>query len=154
MPRGPARTRLLVVVALVAVLALGWLPWTLQDDLSGARRDARMSAGARDDARGPAARAGSDLALVRAARRRMPPHASFALVRGGIWGSDAHPNTRRAFVWESGQSWTQFALAPRMETDASRASWLLIRDASPMALGESRPGREWRFGRDWLVRLR
>ena len=142
------------ILALLTALGLVWLPLTLQDDIAGARSDLRLSASDRSYARGPLATAGSDLPLVRAALARMPQHASFALVRGGRWGTDDHPNPNESFVWEAGASWTQFTLAPRLEVARNRASWLLVRDARPSALGVVRGLREWRFGEDWLVQIR
>jgi hypothetical protein len=149
--RGTPRTWIL---ALLGLLAIVWLPRTWQDDINGARADIRLSPAARENARGPAATAGSDLALVLGARSRIPRNASFALVRGGRFGTDAHPNRTQAFVWESGQTWTQFALAPRVEVSPGLASWLLIRDASPTSVGHAHPGHQWRYGSDWLVQVR
>ncbi len=139
---------------LVLVTALVTLPSTLRADIDGMRTDMRLSATAASEARGPAAAAGTDIALLRAARARMPRDASFALVRGGRFGSDAHPVHALAFVWEAGQSWTQFDLAPRLEVAPRRAAWLLIRDATPAAAGVRHPLHAWRFGHDWLVEQR
>jgi hypothetical protein len=74
-------------------------------------------------------------------------------VRAGAWGTEAHPNRARAFVWEAGQSWTQYYLAPRVETSTGRARWLLLRDVTPGA-ARVRPLHAWRFGSDWLVEQR
>jgi hypothetical protein len=143
-----------VVLLLVLVTALVTLPSTLRSDVNGMRADARLSATAASEARGPAASEGTNIALIRAARARMPRGASFALVRGGRFGSDAHPVHALAFVWEAGQSWTQFDLAPRLEVAPRQAGWLLIRDATPAAEGVRNPLHAWRFGHDWLVEQR
>lgn len=142
------------VVGVVALLALVWLPGTLRGDVSGARADRGLTAQAASFARGPAAKAGTDLALVRAALAEMPSNASFSIVRGGRWGSANHPNPKTRFVWEAGESWTQYVLAPRLETAPTGASWLLLRDTTPGAAGIAHPLGAWRFGTDWLVRLR
>jgi hypothetical protein len=94
------------------------------------------------------------MALLRAARTHIPRGAPFALVRGGRWGTAARPNRSQAFVWESGESWTQYYLAPRVEVAAIDARWLLIRDASPATVGVRSSRHTWRFGSDWLVELR
>jgi hypothetical protein len=142
------------LLLLVLATALVTLPSTLRSDVDGMRADGRLSATAASEARGPDARAGTNIALIRAARARMPRGASFALVRGGRFGSDAHPAHALAFVWEAGQSWTQFALAPRLEVAPGRAGWLLIRDATPASAGVRDPLHAWRFGHDWLVEQR
>jgi hypothetical protein len=142
------------VVAVVASLALVWLPIVLHDDVAGAAANGRLSGAAAAFARGPGATAGTNLRLVRAALARMPEDASFSLVRGGRWGSATHPDRRTLFVWEAGESWTQYVLAPRLEVAPSAASWLLIRDSTPAAVGVGHPRAVWRFGTDWLVRLR
>ena len=95
-----------------------------------------------------------DLALVRTALAEMPSNASFSIVRGGRWGSADHPNPETRFVWEAGESWTQYVLAPRLETAPTGASWLLLRDTTPGAAGIAHPLGAWRFGTDWLVRVR
>ena len=140
----------LAVIALLAV-GLAWLPSTLLSDVRGARANARLSHDERRDARGPAAMAGTNLALTHAAQRLIPKDQPFAIVRSGRWGTDAKPTRRLAFVWQSGQAWTQFALAPRVQVEAGEASWLLVRDGSPTSLDFGRVIRSWRFGSDWLV---
>jgi hypothetical protein len=142
------------LVAVVLAIVLVRLPFSLASDLRGARADARLSAAAVAEARGPAALAGTNIGLLRAAQARIPRRASFAIVRAGSWGTDAHPNRARAFVWEAGQSWTQYYLAPRVETSTGRARWLLLRDVTPGAAGVRRPLHAWRFGSDWLVEQR
>jgi hypothetical protein len=151
MRRVPTRA---LVVAVVASLALAWLPIALHDDVAGAATNGRLSGDRASFARGPGALAGTDLPLVLAALARMPRDASFSIVRGGRWGSARHPNRRTLFVWEAGQSWTQYVLAPRVEVAPAAASWLLIRDTTPRAAGVGHPQAIWRFGPDWLVRLR
>jgi hypothetical protein len=142
------------LVGLVLIVALARLPFTLVTDVRGARADGRLSPVAVSEARGRDAVAGTDIVLLRAARVRIPPDASYAIVRGGRWGTPGHPNRRAAFVWESGESWTQYDLAPRLEVSLRRARWLLIRDATPGAVGVRRPLHAWRFGVDWLVERR
>jgi hypothetical protein len=143
-----------LVVAVVATLALVWLPMALHDDVAGAAANRRLSGDGASLARGPGAKAGTNLALVLAALAHMPRGASFSIVRGGRWGSTTHPNRRTLFVWETGESWTQYVLAPRVEVAPTAASWLLIRDTTPGAVGVSHPRAAWRFGPDWLVRVR
>jgi hypothetical protein len=149
MRRVPTRA---LVVAVVASLALAWLPIALHDDVAGAAANARLTGDAASFARGPGATAGTDLPLVQAALARMPLDASFSIVRGGRWGSAARPNPRSRFVWEAGQSWTQYVLAPRVEVAPAAASWRLIRDATPRVAGVVHARAAWRFGQDWLVR--
>jgi hypothetical protein len=139
------------LVVLVLVVGLARLPFTLVSDIRGMRSDARLSAAAAAEARGPAAAAGTNIELIRAARKRIPSGAPFAIVRGGSWGTGSRPDRALAFVWEAGQSWTQYDLAPRLEVSASQARWLLIRDATPAAVGVPDPLHAWRFGDDWLV---
>lgn len=141
-------------LVLIAAVALVRLPYTLVSDVRGARGDSRMSARQAGEARGPAALAGTDIDLIRAARRLMPRNAAFAIERGGRWGRGPHPLHALAFVWESGESWTQFDLAPRLEVEPARASWLLLRDETPGAAGVRHVRHRWRFGQDWLVELR
>jgi hypothetical protein len=138
----------------VLVTALARLPFTLERDIRGMRADGRLTATARAEARGPAAAAGTNIDLIRAAQLYIPHAAPFAIVRGGSWGTVTRPNRAVAFVWEAGQSWTQFDLAPRLEVSASRARWLLIRDATPGAIGVHDPLHAWQFGVDWLVERR
>jgi hypothetical protein len=147
------RIQWVFLVAIAAVVLIR-LPLTLASDMRGARQDRHMSARSAAEARGPAALAGTDIALIRAARRIVPRDAPFAVVRGGRWGSALRPNHALAFVWESGESWTQFDLAPRLEVAPGRATWLLVRDATPRAAGVLDVRRQWRFGSDWLVERR
>jgi hypothetical protein len=143
-----------VLVVLVLVTALARLPFTLERDVRGMRADGRLTAAAKAEARGPAAAAGTNIDLIRAAQLYIPHKASFAIVQAGSWGTAARPNRAVAFVWEAGQSWTQFDLAPRLEVPASRARWLLIRGATPGSVGVRRPLHAWQFGVDWLVERR
>ena len=144
----------LATVVVVSLLALAWLPSTLLSDVRGLRANLKLSSSQAADARGPAVTAGTNLALVHAAKSRIPELVPFAIVRAGRWGTDEKPNRKVAFIWQSGQSWTQFALAPRIQVDPSEAAWILIRDASPAEAGFPHPARAWRFGRDWLVQAR
>jgi hypothetical protein len=136
-----------VLVALV-LLVLAWLPGTLAGDLRGLRSNLRLSHAGRTDARGPAARAGSDLELVRLAQARIPAGASYAVVLGGRWRGP-----QLAAAREAGQSWTQFALAPRAQVARTRASWLLVLGSRPANAGILRARHMWRVGEDWLVEL-
>ena len=111
-------------------------------------------AAAAADARGPGAAEGTNLGLVHAALRRIPGGAPFAIVRAGRWGSASSPNRSLAFVWQAGQSWTQFVLAPRVQVAPGDAVWLLVRGADPAAAGIRHPLHAWRFGPDWLVEVR
>jgi len=144
----------MVVVGAILLIAVTRLPFTLLSDVRGARDDARLTATAAAEARGPAASRGTNIQLLRAARAQIPSGASFAILRGGRWGTAAHPNRSQAFVWESGESWTQYYLAPRIEVARAAATWLLIRDAKPASLGVRSPLHAWRFGSDWLVEVR
>jgi hypothetical protein len=149
-PRGLQRALLLAVL----VIGLAWVPSALISDVRGASSNLRLSSLEASAARGPSAQAGSNLALVRAAQRRIPGHEPFAIVRAGRWGTAAKPNRSLAFVWQAGQSWTQFALAPRLEVARRDAVWLLVRDGTPASVGVRHPVRAWQFGRDWLVEAR
>ena len=144
----------LATVVVVSLLALAWLPSTLLKDVRGLRANLKLSPSQAADVRGPAVTAGTNLALIHAARSRIPRLLPFAIVRAGRWGTDERPNRSVAFIWQSGQSWTQFALAPRIQADPSEAAWILIRDASPAEVGFPHPARAWQFGRDWLVQAR
>ena len=150
---GRNRVQLATVVA-VSLLALAWLPSTLLSDVRGLRANLKLSSSQATDARGPTVTAGTNLALIHAAKSRIPGLVPFAIVRAGRWGTDEKPNRKVAFIWQSGQSWTQFALAPRIQADPTQAAWILIRDASPTGAGFPHPARAWRFGRDWLVQAR
>ena len=142
------------VLVAVLLIALAWLPVALVSDIRGVRSNTRLSAAAAADARGPSATAGTNVGLVHAAQRRIPLGKSFAIVRAGRWGSDASPNRSLAFVWQAGQSWTQFELAPRLQVARANAAWLLVRGGGPSAVGIRHPARAWRFGADWLVEVR
>ena len=83
-----------------------------------------------------------------------PGGAPFALVRAGRWGSASRPNRSLAFVWQAGQAWTQFVLAPRVQVARGDAVWLLVRGADPAGAGIRHPVHAWRFGPDWLVEVR
>ena len=141
-------------MAIVLLIVAIRLPFTLRSDVRGVQADEKLTPTAVAEARGPAAAAGTNIGLLRAAQARIPRAASYAVVRGGMWGTAEHPNRAEAFVWESGESWTQYDLAPRVEVAQSKASWLLIRDARPEAVGVHAPARSWRFGTDWLVEVR
>jgi hypothetical protein len=138
----------------VLLTALAWTPVALLSDIRGARSNLRLSARAAADARGPSATAGSDVALVHAAQQRIPRGQPFAIVRAGRWGSAARPNRSLAFAWQAGQSWTQFALAPRLQVAPRDAAWLLLRGASPAEADIRDVVGAWRFGEDWLVEVR
>jgi hypothetical protein len=138
----------------VVLTALAWLPATLLSDIRGARANLRLSATAAADARGPSATKGTNLGLVHAAQRRIPRREPFAIVRAGRWGSASSPTRSLAFVWQAGQSWTQFALAPRVQVAPRDAVWLLVRGSGPSAAGVRHVVHAWRFGADWLVEVR
>jgi hypothetical protein len=141
-------------VAAISLIALAWLPSTLLSDVRGLRDNRRLSSSQAEDARGPNAAAGTNLALVHAARSRIPRGRAFAIQRGGRWGTDRAPNRAVAFVWQSGQSWTQFELAPRIEVAPRNADWILMRDTAPSGAGHARLVHAWRVGPDWLVQRR
>jgi hypothetical protein len=147
------RTRLILVAAMLAI-GVAWLPVTLRSDIRGARSNLELSPAAAADARGPSAAAGTNIALVHAARERIPEGETYAIVRGGRWGSTARPTRSLAFVWQAGESWTQFSLAPRVEVDPAVADWILARDADPRDLGFAHPAATWSFGPDSLVKTR
>jgi hypothetical protein len=140
----------LAFAAALSLIAIAWLPGTLLSDLRGLRDNRRLSSAEAEDARGPTAAAGGNLALVRAARRQIPPRLSFAIQRGGRWGSARAPNRALAFAWQAGQSWTQFELAPRIQVAPDDATWILMRDTAP----PQRFAHAWRIGPDWLVQRR
>jgi hypothetical protein len=142
---GAQRAALLGLLLLIVL----WLPGTLASDIRGLRSALRLSARARAEATGPGARAGADLALLRVARATIPAGAPYAMVTTRHW-RERHSATAR----ESGGSWTQFALAPRVQVSRRSARWLLVMDSSPSAAGISRPLHAWRTGRDWLVHTR
>jgi hypothetical protein len=135
---------------LVAALTVAWLPGTLRTDL--------RSLGDVDwvphppTVLGPAARKGTNLALVEAAALRIPHKGDYAIVFGGRWKPRYLPGGYQ-LAREAGASWTQYALAPRFDVDQRTAPWLLLRDVSPAALG-LHAAAAWRFGQDWLVQLR
>jgi hypothetical protein len=145
-PRPTMHRRALVALSLLAAI---WLPGVVASDIRGLRANLRLSAGERADVRGPGATAGSNLALVHLAEARMPARAPYAVVLGGRWRG-----RHLAAAREAGQSWTQFALAPRVEVGRRQAAWLLILDSNPVAAGISRPRHAWHLGHDWLVQLR
>jgi hypothetical protein len=150
----PGTTPQAALLAAVLLLALAWMPAALLSDIRGARANMRLSAAAAADARGPGAAEGTNLGLVHAAVRRIPGGAPFAIVRAGRWGSASSPNRALAFVWQAGQSWTQFVLAPRVQVAQGDAVWLLVRGAAPAGAGIRHPVHAWRFGSDWLVEVR
>jgi hypothetical protein len=150
-PGGAPQAALLAAVLLTA---LAWLPAALRADIRGARANLRLTAAGAGDARGPSATAGTNLSLVHAAQRRIPRNASFAIVPAGRWGSATRPNRALAFVWQAGQSWTQFELAPRTQVDPGDAAWLLVRGAGAGGAGIRHAMHAWRFGADWLVEVR
>ena len=136
------------VLALLLLVVL-WLPGTIASDVRGLRSALRLSARARAEATGPGPRAGADLALLRVARAVIPAGAPYAVLTTRRW-RERHSATAR----ESGASWTQFSLAPRVQVPRRAARWLLLLDASPRAAGIPRPLHAWRSGRDWLVETR
>ncbi|MDP9255722.1 MAG: hypothetical protein M3Q31_04090 [Actinomycetota bacterium] len=150
----PATTSQAALLVAVLLIILAWMPVALLSDIRGARANLRLSAAAAADARGPGAAEGTNLGLVHAAQRRIPGGDPFAIVRAGRWGSASNPNRSLAFVWQAGQSWTQFALAPRVQVSRRDAVWLLVRGADPSSAGVRHPEHAWRFGRDWLVEVR
>src|SRR4051812_17774736 len=115
------------VVGLFLLVVL-WLPGTLASDVRGLRSALRHSARTRAETTGPGARAGADLALLRLARATIPAGAPYAVVTTRRW-RERHSATAR----ESGGSWTQFALAPRVQVAPTAAHWLLVMGASPRA---------------------
>jgi hypothetical protein len=137
-------------VLLVVALTAAWLPATLRSDLSSVG-DVDLVPHA-TQALGPAARVGTNVALVRAAATRIPAGADYSIVFGGKW-KPRHLGGGLQLAREAGASWTQYALAPRFAVDQTTASWLLLRDVSPAMLG-IRAGARWRYGSDWLVRVR
>jgi hypothetical protein len=142
------------LIAAALLIAGVWAPQAVISDIRGARSNLRLSATQAAEARGPSALEGTNRELVRAAERRIPPGESFAIIRAGRWGSAAKPARPLAFAWQAGQSWTEFALAPRVQVAPRDAAWLLIRDQSPAAAGIRNPVRAWRVGEDWLVEER
>ena len=136
------------MLGLFALVAI-WLPGTIASDIRGLRSALRLSARARADARGPGAQAATDLALVRLARAEIPPGGAYAVLTTARWRA-GHTATAR----EAGGSWTQFALAPRVQVARKAAGWMLILDSSPRAAGIARPLHAWRSGHDWLVQVR
>jgi hypothetical protein len=138
--RGAALGLLLLVVA--------WLPGTLASDVRGLRSALRLSARSRAEATGPGARAGADLALLRLARATIPGRAPYAVLTSSRWRE-----RRSAAAREAGTSWTQFALAPRVQVGRGAARWLLVLGSTPRAAGIARPLRAWRAGGDWLVEI-
>jgi hypothetical protein len=131
-----------------------WLPVALLSDIRGARANLRLSAAAAADGRGPSAAEGTNLGLVHEAERRIPGRDPFAIVRAGRWGSASSPTRSLAFVWQAGESWTQFELAPRLQVSRRDAVWLLLRGSDPSSAGVRHPVHAWRFGPDWLVEVR
>jgi hypothetical protein len=142
---GARRAAFLGLVLLVAA----WLPGTLASDLRGLRSSLRLSSATRAEATGPGARAGSDLALLRLARTTIPAGAAYAVLTTRAWREQ-----RSGVARESGASWTQFALAPRVQVVRREAHWVLVLGASPRAAGIVNPVRAWRTGGDWLVQTR
>jgi hypothetical protein len=147
--RVPRLTNQLKVLAGLSILVLIWLPGTLASDLRGLRSNLRLSASERSDARGPNAKAGTNLALLHFAQGEIPAGAAYAVVLGDRWRA-----RRLAAAREAGRSWSQFALAPRTEVGRAAADWLLLLDSSPVRAGVAGARHEWRFGRDWLVQMR
>ncbi|HEY3613831.1 MAG TPA: hypothetical protein VGK92_09005 [Gaiellales bacterium] len=131
------------------LLVVLWLPGTLASDIRGLRSSLRQSSRARAEATGPGARAGSDLALLRLARATIPAGAPYAVLTTSAWRRQ-----RSATARESGASWTQFALAPRVQVARRAARWVLVLGASPRAAGVAGRVHAWRSGGDWLVQTR
>lgn len=146
--RVPRLTNQRKLLAGLSILVLIWLPGTFASDLRGLRSNLRLSAAERADARGPNAKAGTNLALVHFAQTEIPAGAAYAVVLGDRWRV-----RHLAAAREAGQSWTQFALAPRTEVGRASARWLLLLDSNPAGAGIAGARHEWRFGRDWLVQL-
>jgi hypothetical protein len=146
--RGSSGARRAVLLGLVALIVI-WLPGTLASDVRGLRSSLRLSARERAEARGPGAQAATDLALVRLAQAEIPPGQAYAVLTTARWRA-RHTATAR----EAGGSWTQFALAPRVQVARRAADWMLILDSTPHGAGVERPRHAWRSGRDWLVELR
>ncbi len=142
---GAQRTALLGLLLLVVL----WLPGTLAGDIRGLRSALRHSARTRAETTGPGARAGADLALLRLARATIPARAPYAVLTTRSWR-----RRRSATARESGGSWTQFALAPRVQVARGAARWLLVIGSTPQAAGIPRPAHAWRTGSDWLVQTR
>jgi hypothetical protein len=145
--RSSGAQRIAVLVLLLLVVL--WLPGTLASDVRGLRSALGHSARTRAETTGPGARAGADLALLRLARATIPAGAPYAVLTTRRW-REQHSATAR----EGGGSWTQFALAPRVQVTRRAARWLLVMDSSPQAAGVARPAHAWRTGRDWLVQTR
>jgi hypothetical protein len=146
--RGASGARRAVLVGLFALVVI-WLPGTLASDIRGLRSALRLSAQERAEARGPGAQAATDLALVRLAQTEIPPGGAYAVLTTARWRA-RHTATAR----EAGGSWTQFALAPRVQVARKAAGWMLILDSSPRGAGIARPLHAWRSGSDWLVEVR
>jgi hypothetical protein len=139
------RLEILVVAAIAAI----WLPGTLLTDI--------RNVGDVDlvphppTVLGSAARVGTNMRLVEGAAIRIPRQEDFAIVFAGRW-KPRHLQGGLQLAREAGASWTQYALAPRFAVEPGTARWLLLRDASPGAIG-LHAAQSWRFGPDWLVRL-
>ena len=136
------------MLGLFALVAI-WLPGTFASDIRGLRSALRLSAQARADARGPGAQAATDLALVRLAKAEIPSGGAYAVLTTARWRAGHTASAR-----EAGGSWTQFALAPRVQVARKAAGWMLILGSSPRAAGIARPLHAWRSGHDWLVQVR
>jgi hypothetical protein len=146
--RRSSGARRAVLLGLLLLIVL-WLPGTLASDIRGLRSALRLSASARAEATGPGARAGSDLALLRLARTTIPAGAPYAVLTTRQWREQ-----RSATARESGASWTQFALAPRVQVPRAAARWVLVLGSGPRAAGIPSPVHTWRLGGDWLVQTR
>jgi hypothetical protein len=146
--RRSSGARRAAVLGLLLLVVL-WLPGTLASDVRGLRSALRHSARTRAETTGPGARAGADLALLRLARATIPAGAPYAVLTTRRW-RERHSATAR----EAGTSWTQFALAPRVQVARREARWLLVIDSSPQAAGISLQVHAWRTGGDWLVQTR
>ena len=137
-------------VLLVVSIALVWLPRTVVTDVRALGQDQRLASVV--ETRGPAAAAGSNLALIRAAVRRIPRDASFHVAYAGPWAPRRlRPDLQLAR--QAGASWMQYMLAPRFQVPAGRAQWLVVEGGPPSAVA-ARPVAAWRFGSDWLVQAR
>jgi hypothetical protein len=146
--RRSSGARRAAVLGLLLLVVL-WLPGTLASDIRGLRSALRQSARTRAETTGPGARAGSDVALLRLARATIPAGAPYAVLTTRRWRE-----RRSATARESGGSWTQFALAPRIQVARREARWLLVIGSSPQAAGISGAAHAWRTGSDWLVQTR
>jgi transposase len=125
---------------------------TVRHERERSRADARLSALQREVAPPISWPGFTDVPLLAAARRLVPPDAAIGFLPGGRYLARRSPEEARAIYLQSGWvRWEGFVLAPRRIATGTGAPWLVLVDQTPRQAG-IRPRASWRFRHDWLVR--